>query len=121
MKHLLALAALFLAGCTATIDKPRPAPTPAVVYVRDEAAIAEARTDGQVNGLLAGSVFMALVLGSGGIAAALTMRRNDQPQHQAQLPPVVHITNNYIDQRTVTVTPAMLAARRQIADAQGGK
>ncbi len=113
MRCLVALSALLLAGCTATIDKPQPAPTPVVVYVRDEAAIAEARTDGATQAILASAVVAVSIVVLGSIGYAVTHTRNEQPRQSAQLPPVVqHVTHNHL--HIHGATPAQMAVRKML-------
>jgi hypothetical protein len=102
MKYLFALAAFLLAGCTATIDRPRPAPTPVVVYVRDEAAIAEAKVDGATQAILASAVISVSVLVLGSVGYAVTHTRHERPRPPAQVPQVTYVTHKHLHIHTST-------------------
>lgn len=118
MKRIAAaLFMLALTGCVATIDRPRPAPTPQVVYVRDEAAIAEARTDGAMQAVLASAVVGVGTVVLGSIAYAVTHTRHErEPAHIAHIAP--HVTYNITyDQRTVVVQSPNDSAGRAAARA----
>jgi hypothetical protein len=97
VKYLVALAALLLAGCTATIGKTQPAPTPQVIYVRDEAAIAEAKVDGATQAILVSAVVGVGTVVLGSLAYAATHTRHEQPRQPAQLPTrVTYVTHNHL-------------------------
>jgi len=122
MKHLLALAALAvsLTACSysASLDKEPPAPT--IVYVRDEKAISEAKTDGEIRGIMAAVLLTLAVVVFAGVYQGIRTARDEPVTHRpAQLPPAVvtHNHNHYHDNRTVIVQSPPNSEGRQRARA----
>jgi len=123
MKHLFALAALAvsLTACNfnATPDKEPPAPPkPAVVYVRDEKAISEAKTDGEIRGIMAAVLLtLAVVVFAGVYQGIRTARVEPVAPRPAQLPPAVvtHNHNHYHDHHTVIIQSPSNSEGRRLA------
>jgi len=110
MKHLLALAALAvsLTACSYSASLDKEPPTPVVVYVRDEKAISEAKTDGEIRGIMAAVLLTLAVVVFAGVYQGIRTARDEPVTHRpAQLPPSVvthnHNHNHYHDHHTVII------------------